>query len=102
MDKTPIHSIFEIHSILEAVCKQFNVSLKQLRSTSHRFDLVLARACYAKIATSVGFTLGFVGKFIGKSKAMVAIYLKRHKSYLSVAEYRLNYNCLQHYGETKF
>lgn len=91
-----------IHSILEAVCKQFNVSLKQLRSTSHRFDLVLARACYAKIATSVGFTLGFVGKFIGKSKAMVAIYLKRHKSYLSVAEYRLNYNCLQNYGETKF
>lgn len=96
MNRTPIHSI------LEAVCKQFNVSLKQLRSTSHRFDLVLARACYAKIATSVGFTLGFVGKFIGKSKAMVAIYLKRHKSYLSVAEYRLNYNCLQNYGETKF
>lgn len=96
MNRTPIHSI------LEAVCKQFNVSLKQLRSTSHRFDLVLARACFAKIATSVGFTLGFVGKFIGKSKSMVAIYLKRHKSYLSVAEYRLNYNCLQHYGEAKF
>ena len=96
MNRTPIYSI------LEAVCKQFNVTLKQLRSTSHRFDLVLARACYAKIATSVGFTMDFVGKFIGKSKAMVAIYLKRHKSYLSVAEYRLNYNCLQHYGETKF
>lgn len=96
MNRTPIHSI------LEAVCKQFNVSLKQLRSTSHRFDLVLARACYAKIATSLGFTHDFVGKFIGKSKAMVAIYLKRHTSYLSVAEYRLNYNCLQHYGETKF
>lgn len=91
-----------IHSILEAVCKQFNVTIRQLRSTSHRFDLVLARACYAKIATSVGFTHDFVGKFIRKSKAMVAIYLKRHTSYLSVAEYRFNFNCLQNYGETKF
>lgn len=96
MNRTPIHSI------LEAVCKQFNVTIRQLRSTSHRFDLVLARACYAKIATSLGFTHDFVGKFISKSKAMVAIYLKRHTSYLSVAEYRFNFNCLQNYGEAKF
>lgn len=96
MNRTPIHSI------LEAVCKQFNVTIRQLRSTSHRFDLVLARACYAKIATSVGFTHDFVGKFIRKSKSMVAIYLKRHTSYLSVAEYRFNFNCLQNYGEAKF
>lgn len=91
-----------IHSILAAVVKSFGVSIRQMRGTSHRFDIVMARACYAKIATSLGFTHDFVGKFIGKSKAMVAIYLKRHTSYLSVAEYRLNYNCLQNYGEAKF
>lgn len=91
-----------IHSILAAVAKSFGVSIRQMRGTSHRFDIVMARACYAKISVSMGFTSDFVAKLICKTKAMISLYLKRHETYLSIAEYQYYYDRLKNYGEAKF
>lgn len=93
MKRTPIYLL------LETVTKLFHVTRTEIRSSSHRCDIVFARSAFSNIAMQLGYSADFVGRTIQKTKQMVSNYVKSHNSYMQVREYEENYTQLTNFFE---
>lgn len=59
----------ESKPILEAVCREFNVTLDQLRSTTHRWEVATARQVVLWLCRKAGWVSEDAGKLVNRERS---------------------------------